>query len=68
MKVCKGCQENKPFTEYHKQGKGLKSKCKPCRLKESKNYYYQDHEKTKESKRATWHKMELKKILKQREI
>ena len=68
MKICKGCQENKPFTEYHKEGKGLKSKCKICRSKEEKKYYYKNHEKTKKNRRAAWHRHVLKGILKEREL
>jgi len=68
MRTCNKCEEEKENSEFHKRGKGLRSDCKVCRAKEQKEYYYKDHEKTKERLRLAWHKSELKKILKEREL
>ena len=67
VKKCRGeCEAIKPVEDFYKRGNGYRSKCKDCNKKESKKHYYKDHDKTKESKRKTWHKMQLKQVLKER--
>ena len=54
MKICNSCGIEKPKTEYHKRGNGLKGDCKVCRSLEHKEHYYKDHEETKRKKRLVW--------------
>ena len=68
MKTCNKCGIEKEESEYHKIGNALRYTCKTCRNKENKKDYYKDHEKTKQNKRIAWHKSQLKKILKEREL
>lgn len=42
MKICSGCQESKPLSEYHKWARsadGHYHKCKPCRKVYDANHY-----------------------------
>ena len=68
MKTCNKCGIDKEESEYHKRGNALKGTCKTCRKEENKKHYYKDHDKTKQNKRIAWHKSQLKKILKEREL
>jgi len=63
LKLCNSCGIDKPTSEYHKRGKGLKSYCKCCISKDNKERYYKDHQETKKRKRLQWHRLELKKAL-----
>ena len=31
MKICASCQQELPFSDFHKRGEGYQSLCKPCR-------------------------------------
>jgi hypothetical protein len=68
MKTCNKCKEEKENSEFHKRGKGLRSDCKVCRSKEQKEYYYKDHEKTKERLRLSWHNNKGKYLKQKRDI
>lgn len=49
-KFCRGCQTNKPvsdFTKYSAAPDGLKPRCKSCRLLEGRERYHRDPVKTK---------------------
>lgn len=42
LKICKGCKEAKPSTEYHKDAAsptGLRARCKDCRSNHMAGYY-----------------------------
>ena len=42
LRICKGCAEPKPFTEFHKDGNapdGYRAQCKPCRNTYMSGYY-----------------------------
>jgi 5-methylcytosine-specific restriction endonuclease McrA len=54
MKVCITCNEQKPATlEYfHKQGKSLRTECKPCKNLRTKAYAKANPEKEKARKKA----------------
>ena len=67
LKRCNDCKEEKQLNAFGKRGNGLKGTCKDCKKIENRNAYYKDHEATKEYKRLSWHKCELRKILKERE-
>lgn len=47
LRVCKGCAEPKPFTEFHKDKNapdGYRAQCKPCRNAFMKDYYTANEE------------------------
>lgn len=60
LKLCNSCKIEKPKTEYHKRGNGLKGDCKKCRSKDHQEHYYKDHEESKRKKRLTWQKQKDK--------
>ena len=64
MKCCSVCKEEKNLTEFHKRGNKLRSECKTCRSETGKKEYYQNHDINKERNRIAWHKLELKKAIK----
>ena len=66
LKRCSECKKEKQLSAFGKRGKGLKSSCKDCKSIENSKAYRKDHEASKEYKRLSWHKYELKKILKER--
>ena len=63
-KKCSICKEEKSLTEFHKRGNKLRSECKTCKSKIAKEDYHKNHEFNKERNRKAWHKLELKKALK----
>jgi 5-methylcytosine-specific restriction endonuclease McrA len=46
-KVCSKCEIEKPLTEYHKQGNGLRANCKECKRAIDKQYRQENSEKEK---------------------
>lgn len=51
MKICNKCSIEKPFTEFHKRGKGYQSVCKQCKAVYSKSYYTDNAESCKASRK-----------------
>ena len=55
MKICSKCKQEKSVTEFHKHQSskdGLNSWCKSCASKKAKQYYYENHEKSKEHRKV----------------
>ncbi len=64
MPVCTQCHENKPDSEFHiepKKKNGLRSCCKVCRSKYTKQYYKKYYQDNKEHL-DTLHKAYVKRI------
>ena len=51
MKTCTGCKQTKAFTEFYKQGNGLKSRCKVCVNAQNKKHYQNNREKYRANNR-----------------
>lgn len=52
VKICTGCGQEKPTSEFYPNGRGyFKSKCKPCTIAKNGERYRANHETNKE-----WHR------------
>ena len=64
MKTCKGCNQTKALTEFHKESKGrngLKSRCKVCKNAYFRKYRQNNLEKKRASQRKSQQRPEYKK-------
>ena len=70
MKTCKGCNQTKALTEFHKESKGrngLKSRCKVCKNAYFRKYRQNNLEKKRASQRKSQQRPEYKKKRRARE-
>jgi len=64
MKICKGCNEYKPLSEYHndKSGKeGKTARCKVCRIKAAKKWNVENYDQYRENLER-WRKDNVERI------
>ena len=67
METCTQCKKTKEETEFHKQGNGIRSKCKKCSIENVKIYFLKDPQKTKQRARIQYLKNRNRTLKEQRE-
>lgn len=65
MKTCRKCGIDKPFSDYYKSGKYMRSWCKECDLAYQRSYYAENPERVK-ARASNWRKRYSKEYSKRR--